>query len=319
MTRKAPFALCALILTGAFAGCIGDPDAEIQIAFNPRTTDLLPWSDKNPRALADWVEAETGRTAAIYRVDDHNAALSALWSGQADLAFVDGAAGWLGWQQLDLEVIAADQKADGRTYYNASAWVLADSPIQTVADLEGATSCHTGRLKSAGMFMPMSYLIREGHMSTEGYPDEISAVVDMAHDFFDDPVIGGAYGGYAGALKCISDGTGDVAFVRDTSPDDYCGEQPADWCLPRDGYRLLQEFGPVPGHPIMVGPHVDDDLRQELLDALLALNTEPGGQTILSNVLETPGLTAVDAETHLGGYGDLISVLPGITTYAEGR
>ena len=35
----------------------------------------------------------------------------------------------VGWQQYDLEVLAADQKSDGRTHYSAHAWVLAGSEM----------------------------------------------------------------------------------------------------------------------------------------------------------------------------------------------
>ncbi len=310
MTRNLAVPLAALLLAGALAGCVGNDDAEIQIAFTYRLTDLI--TDKDPRRLADWIEDQTGKTAAIYNVGDSTAALEALRFGQADIAFLDAGAAWMGWTQLGLQAIAADQKADGRTFYTASAWAHNESDIQSAADLKGVTSCHTGRLKSAGMFLPMSYLIREGHIDPTQYGDDITEVVAMAEDFFDQPVIGGAYGGYAGSLKCLSEGKGDVAFVRDTTPMDYCGDKPRDWCLPLEDYRLVVEFGPVPSHPVMVSPHTSAATRTAILDALLALNDDPTGQSILNEVLETPGITATDAETHLGGYADLISVLPGI-------
>ena len=42
---------------------------------------------------------------------------------------VDGAAGWLGYQVYDLDVVAVEKKPDGRVFYNAAAWVRADSEI----------------------------------------------------------------------------------------------------------------------------------------------------------------------------------------------
>ena len=43
------------------------------------------------------------------------------------------------WQQYGLDALAADQKSDGRTYYNAHAVVLKDSEM-AVAHLDGDDS-----------------------------------------------------------------------------------------------------------------------------------------------------------------------------------
>lgn len=310
--------ITALLLTTALAGCSG-PDETIRIAFVGKDTALEPHA--HPDRLAAWMEQETGREAAANFFTSSTAALAAISAGQADVASVDGAAGWLAWKQLGLEAIASEVRSDGRTHYMASAWVHADSPIQTVEDLRGTTSCHTGATKSAGMFMPMGYLVREGFIDASSYPDDISQVQQMARDFFDEPVIGGAYGGYDGALRCLSDGVGDVAFIRDTTPADYCTPGAAQsWCLDLADYRELVQFGPVPEHPIMVGPHVDAATRQAILEAFLALNDSAEGQAILSEVFGTNGIAAVaSSQAHLAGYGELISVLPGIEKYAEGK
>ncbi len=114
--------------------------------------------------LAAFMEEETGRPVDVSFFTSSTAALQAVAAGQADVASVDGAAGWLAWQNLDLEAVASEVRSDGRTFYNAAAWVRADSDLQSVDDFQGRTSCHTGATKSAGMFMPMGYLAREGHI-----------------------------------------------------------------------------------------------------------------------------------------------------------
>ena len=74
-------------------------------------------------------------------------------------------------QEYNLEVLAVETTTSSNdTYYNAAAWVLANSTMaqyyldddettDPFAALEGKTACHTGWLKSAGMLMPMGYLI----------------------------------------------------------------------------------------------------------------------------------------------------------------
>ena len=67
--------------------------------------------------------------------------------------------------------------SEGATHYNASGWVLngsdvadavldGDDSTDPFAMLDGKTSCHTGWLKSAGMLMPMDYLIKNGYVTT---------------------------------------------------------------------------------------------------------------------------------------------------------
>lgn len=307
--------LAALLVVPALSGCVYDEDADVKIAYTYKLTDLV--SDKDPRRLADWVGSQSGLSATVYDIDDSGAALEALRFGHADIAFVDGAAGWLGVQRFGLDVIAADQKADGRTFYMASAWVRADSPYQNLADLRGADSCHTGRLKSAGMFMPIAALVNEGLLDVTTYANEIQSVEQMTEDYFGTATVGGAYGGYEGSLRCLSEGVGDVAFVRDTTPADYCGEGGPAWCLDLSEYRLLAELGPVPSHPVMVSPHVDAEKREAITQALLKLNDSPKGRAILSEVLETPGITRTTTEEHLATYGGLLAVLPGMAAYNE--
>ncbi len=306
--------LIGLLALPVLAGCIGDDDT-IRVAFVAKDTATAPHQDLD--RLATFLQEETGRDVEVSFFTTSTAALEAVHSGQADVASVDGAAGWLAWQRLGLEAIASEVRSDGRTYYYAAAWVRADSDIQTVDDFEGRTSCHTGATKSAGMFMPMGYLVKEGHIDTSQYADDISQVQEMAKDFFDEPVIGGAYAGYNGALQCLSEGVGDIAFVRDTTPRDYCPGE--DWCLDLEDYRKIVDFGQVPEHPFMVSGDSDAEFRTIIRDALLALNDSPQGQDILEKTFGTGGIAAVTTEEHLGSYGDLIGQLPGIAGYAEAK
>lgn len=308
-----------LLASLALAGCVGEDDT-VRIAFVGKDTALEP--HEHPDRLAEWITQETGRDAQVFFFDSNTAALEAVRFGQADFASVDGAAAWLAWNQDPaMQAIASEVRGDGRTYYVAAAWVLADSNITGVEDFEGQRSCHTGATKSAGMFMPMGYLAKNGHVDPSGYHDDVSQVQEMAKDFFDDPVIGGAYGDYIGALQCLSEGVGDIAFIRDTTPADYCTPPDAEpWCRPLDDYRMVVAFGQVPEHPIMVGPHVDDALRADILAALTGLDDEEEGRQVLDDLFGTSEIRAVaSSEAHLGSYGDNIQHLPGIQSYAEAK
>ena len=163
------------------------------VAFEVQDTYLI-W-DKNPQHLADKLSTITGMDVEIYPVTDSGAAIEAVDKGNADIAFMDGAAAWLAWEVYGLDVLAAEQKADGRVYYNATAWVKADSDMAAAylddddsTDpfelMEGKTSCHTGWLKSAGMLIPMGYLIGNGYAEVVGDPNDIDSLRATVKNFF---------------------------------------------------------------------------------------------------------------------------------------
>ena len=252
---------------------------------------------------------------------------------------VDGAAGWLGYQVYDLDVVAVEKKPDGRVYYNAAAWVKADSDIAAAyldddpdtdpfALMQGKKSCHTGWLKSAGMLIPMGYLIGNGYAEVVGDPNEIESLRATVTNFFHEdseiPEGGTPYSGYKGALKCMMTGHGDIALVKDTAYRLYCDENEdgvpdgPDWCLDRDDIVMLPSFGQAPSHPVMYDPaRMDSETMLMIQDALLALDDDSEGREILNDVLNTAGMVASTADEHLGTYSDAVSNVPGIRAYLE--
>ena len=324
--------------------------------------------DENPQIMADYLAEKLGVEVTLYPVSSEGAIIEALRFGNADIAFMDGGAAWVGWKQYGLAAMAADQKSDGRTHYDAHAWVKADSEMAAAhldddpttdpfALLEGKTSCHTGWLKSAGMLLPMGYLIGNGYAPVVGDSSDIESLRSTILNYFSDdasiPDSGTPYYGYGGAVKCLSDGTGDVAFAKDSTIASYCDNEDTteneDWCLSMDQYVALPAFGMAPSHPVMFNPDkLDLQTRTAILNALLSMNNEmyvenytvmgnsytgcydisvhevdsdspknTCGDQILENILNTPGLVAVTSQQHLGSYSALISNIPGISTYFE--
>jgi ABC-type phosphate/phosphonate transport system substrate-binding protein len=314
----------ALLAAPLLAGCTSEADPILRLAFTQPDDAVEP--AKRPERLAEAIEQATGRQTRVYFVQSTELALQAVDSGQADAAFVDGAAGWFAWKRFGLEAVAATLESDGRAYYVASAWVLNSSTYQDMGDLRGADSCHTGLLKSAGTFMPLGWLIKEGLASRAG-PDELTSIEPTLDAYFGNvnmpPSDADPYGNYQGALRCLSEGKGDVSFGKDTTPATFCGPTAAnraDWCLPLDEYREVQQFGRVASHPVMASPSIPEGKRSDLVDGLLALSATADGKAILKSVLNSNGMVAVDSsEAHLGEFAENIQHVPGFSTYVQGQ
>ena len=358
-----------LMISASLAGCAGDdneadPIDTLVIAYEVR--DDYVNIDENPQSFADYLSEVLNYDVSLYNVDSEGAMLEALRFGNADIALMDGGSAWVGWQQYDLQVLAAGQKSDGRTHYSAHAWVLAGSEMAEAhlddnpytdpfSLLQGKTSCHTGWLKSAGMLLPMGYLIGHGYANVIGDPNDVETMRNTIYAFFNEnasiPESGTPYYGYSGAVKCLSEGFGDVAFAKDSTIASYCdNENPADneaWCLEMDQYVALPAFGKAPSHPVMYNPdYLNMQSRTAVLNALMSLNNQmylenytmrgetytgcyditvhqidstleknQCGDEILLNVLNTPGLTRVNTQEHLGSYSSLIVNIPGISAY----
>ena len=330
------FGLIVMVLMSGLSGCLGaqDDDSTLRIAFSVK--DDYASFDENPQKLADYLSEATGRNIEVYPITSDSLALEALRFGSADMAFLDGGAAWMGWKSYGLEAMAADMKSDGRTYYGAHAWVLNDSAAGKAAldddpstdpfeELAGEASCHTGWLKSAGMLIPMGFFIGQGYAEVVGDEDDIESLRNTIFSHFSEdasiPESGSLYSGYSGALRCLSEGEGGVAFAKDSTVDAYCAEgddNRAGWCLDRDRYVALPAFGEAPSHPLMYQPNtVDDDARAAIVSALLALNTTDDGRSMLENILNTPGIVETTTQNHLGSYGSLIEHVPGIQHYLD--
>ena len=338
ITTKKPILLALLIVLGSIAGCIGNDEDETEletltIAFEVK--DDYTNVDENPQKFADYLAEELNMNVELYPIDSEGAILESLRFGNADIAFMDGAAAWVGWQQYGLDALAADQKSDGRTFYNAHAVVLKDSEMAVAhldgddstdpfALLAGKTSCHTGWLKSAGMLLPMGFLIGNGYANVIGDPNDIESLRSTVLNFFSEdssiPDSGTPYYSYSGAVKCLTEGAGDVAFAKDSTISSYCGNTDAseneDWCLPEDDYVLLPSYGAAPSHPVMCNPELlDSALIATIQDALVGMKDSEEGQSVLANVLNTPSIVKTTAQEHLSSYGNLVKDLPGIQSY----
>nr|AAN39804.1 transferrin-like protein IDI-100 [Dunaliella salina] len=132
--------------------------------------------------------------------------------------------------------------------------------IASFKDLRGKKACHTGYRRTVGWQLPIGKLLATGVMPEVADPDgEVSKDIASHRAFFGDSCVPGArdrdgntlasntklcelcqtptgdatcefsdevndYASYTGAFKCMDQGDGQVAFVKETTLDDYNAE-----------------------------------------------------------------------------------------------
>ena len=375
-TKLSTAAILMILLSASLAGCISDEEESVMTLTIAYYLAEDSSADANAFGMAERLEDDLGIKVELYDVASEGMIIQALRFGNADIGFMEGGSAWIAWQEYELQVLAVETTTPSNdTYYNAAAWVLANSTIaeyyldddettDPFAELAGKTSCHTGWLKSAGMLMPMGYLIGNGYVEPVGDSEDINSLRDTINSYFDGstgagnpasiPESGGLYSGYSGALECLSEGYGDVAFAKGdefSTVDKYCNNEDSndnsDWCLPLDQYVQLPAWGSSPSHPVMYNPQaIDAELRSSIQESMLNWNsemwvedfqidginytgcynivthsvaempmTECGGEILASVTSKGYGLAAGESEAHLGSYSDLLSAIPGLSKY----
>jgi len=346
-----PTILCALMfLFVLFSGCLETTSNEIDTGEDEQENEReqIPLSiafivdqqffgtENDPSYMAQKFSEETIFEITPYPVESEEAMIESLRFGHVDLAMMDAASSWMSWKNYGLEALLADQENYGRTYYNSNAWVKSDSDIATYQTdddpltdpfslFEGKKTCHTGWFDSVGMLLPMGFLLGLGYANVAGNPNDVESLLFTIQDFFDDeppiPEAGTKYYGYSGALRCLSDGTGDIAFLQDSSVEDHCPDDDlirASWCLEEEEYTLLPTFGRSPSNALMYNPSfLDSEVSERISKELVELSEIDEMDQTLRSLFGTPGFVPTSSQQHLEGYSSLVYNIPGMQAYFE--
>ncbi|XP_062987783.1 melanotransferrin [Elgaria multicarinata webbii] len=234
--------------------------------------------------------------------------ISMINASLADAVAVDGGIVYQAGKEFRLKpVVAEDYGQDVGTSYYAVAVVRAHSTL-TINSLKGAKSCHTGINRTAGWNVPIGFLLDSGRMAVMGCD-----VARAVGGYFNGSCVPGAprspaleslcrlckgnetgqgkcepspseeYSDYLGALRCLADGAGDVAFVKhSTVAEATDGPSRPSWALQlqpgefqllcRDGSRAAVtawrtcHLARVPAHAVVARADTDGGLVFQLLN-----------------------------------------------------
>lgn len=173
--------------------------------------------------------------------------MSRIKNSHADIAVLDAADVYAGGKQFGLEPILAEQNNLNDSYYAVAIAKKSDQNTDLLY-LKGKMSCHSGYRTAAGWVIPMAFLLSNSRMRSYGCES-----VQAASEFFSKSCIPGAlsnvyhkstkvweyknlcdlchgnsfrfcrrdssepYFGDTGALQCLVEGGGDVAFAKHTT------------------------------------------------------------------------------------------------------
>lgn len=306
-------ALLAVLLFAS--GCSHPEEPFARFLF--MESEASPILSAHPARLAEVIFNQTGYNTRIYLVPENQMIVQALAAGQGDAAFVHAASAWYARESLSsgFEVAGILQDSEGNAWSAASLVVRTNSSFENLSDLRGSRSCHTGLLTSETLLVLLQMESEELVDLRSG--DSTFAAQQALNHFFNSSLIpfgeGHPYGGNAGALRCLSEGLGDVAFIDESAPSKYCStDTPREWCLPLGDYRILQTFEKIPYRVLLVAPGSSHKVGT-LREIFAVLPTNPEGLSAMRDVLDADGLLANQSvKENLTAYGGALGRFPGL-------
>ena len=160
----------------------------------------------------------------------------------------------------------------GSASYNGQIFVRADSGIETLADLKGKTFCRPDPLSTSGWVIP-SITLKAAGVDPE---TDLAQVVDAGSH---DASVAGVYNGDCDAGSSYVD-------ARTRLEEDYPDVM--------DVIKVIEISADIPNDGVQFVTGFDEELKQQIVDALLAIAETEEGQAALDTAYQWSGLEAHD-------------------------
>ncbi|MEJ7891906.1 MAG: phosphate/phosphite/phosphonate ABC transporter substrate-binding protein [Solirubrobacteraceae bacterium] len=260
--RPAALALVALALSAA--GCGDDkttpaagsanggsaacPDGKVRFGIEPYEdpAKLTPAYE----VLATALERELGCPVELTIVEDYSAEVLAMENGKLEMAQFGPLGFVFASERAGAEPVASFGDSKGElTTYKAGIWVANDSPIQSLADLEGRSLALSEPGSTSGDALPRFALADEAGLDAES---------DLKLEYA---------GGHPEALLALTNGKVEAAEINTQQLATSTQEGQFD----ESQFRRVWESDPIPNDPITLAAGLDPAFKTKVKEALLGL------------------------------------------------
>ncbi|MBI4265153.1 MAG: phosphate/phosphite/phosphonate ABC transporter substrate-binding protein [Acidobacteria bacterium] len=258
--RNAAFFLALVVLTAGCQQPASPAPRALVIAVQPTATAEQLAAES--RELEQFLESRLAGVDVELRVPTLFAGvIEALRFGHADAAFMSAWPAALAQKHAGAEVALAevrqvlvDREQVERPFYFSYWVVMPESPYTSLDDLKGRRVAFPSPLSTSGYVMPMAKLVERGLVARgEGEVDP--------GDFFGRVLFAG---GYAQAWEALKNGQVDATVIAGDVPAALYNEV-------LGATRVIEQQGPIPSHAVVFGKTLEEPLRSQLRDALMAL------------------------------------------------
>ncbi|MBI2828810.1 MAG: phosphate/phosphite/phosphonate ABC transporter substrate-binding protein [Acidobacteria bacterium] len=261
-----------LAIAGLAGGCRQQaPEARQQLVIAVQPTATAEQLAAESKELEQFLESRLPGVDVELRVPTLFAGvIEALRFGHAHAAFMSAWPAVLAQKHAGAEVALAEVRQvliDGeeveRPFYFSYWVVMPGSRYETLADLKGRRVAFPSPLSTSGYVMPMAKLVERELVA----PDEGEADPEQ---FFGQVLFAG---GYAQAWQALKSGQVDATVIAGDVPAVLYNEV-------LGATRIIESQGPIPSHAVVFGKTLEEPLRSQLRDALMALG-EPEHRVLM--------------------------------------
>ncbi len=253
--------------TGADATTLGTEENPIVMSFVPSgdSQEIVSSGEE----IAEMLEMETGLAIEANVATSYAAVVEAMGAGNAHVGWLNTFAYILANERYGADVALSTIRF-GTPYYTGQIIANADSEIETLEDIEGKTVCWVDPLSTSGYIIPRIMLAAAG-VDVDALDSQIAG----SHP----NVVSAVYAGDCDAGATFVDAR---TAIAEEFPD------------VNDRVEIIAESPEIPNDTVTFIAEMPEELRQQIVDALLTIaDTEEGGAA-LERVYEIEGLQEVD-------------------------
>lgn len=250
-------------------GGLGTADNPIVMSFVPSgdTQEIITSGEE----IATMITERTGLEIEANVATSYAAVVEAMCAGNAPVGWLNTFSYILANEQCGVDVSLATVRR-GQPYYTGQIIANVDSGIDSLEDLEGKTMCWVDPLSTSGYIIPRVMVAAAGVDPDTGFAEQVEA---GSHD----NVVIAVYNGDCDAGATFVDAR---TAIQDEFPDVM------------EKVKIVAESPQIPNDTVSFAPDVPDDIRRQIVDALLDIAGTEEGQEALFTVYEIEGFEEVD-------------------------
>lgn len=204
--------------------------------------------------FGEFIAEQTGYEVEVFLPTNYSAVVEALRSDNADVAYFSGLPYLMAHKMAGAELLVVEER-DGNPFYYSQWYVLKDSDIDELSDLEDRSIAFTSPSSTSGYLFPVAEVIDQGLLEEGGAPESFFGNIVFA-------------GGYQQALMSLVNGRVEAAAASDYALQQYLSDEE------REKIKVISEQGPVPTHGLAIRGDLPESVKDAVRDALLKLNDD---------------------------------------------
>ncbi|NWF71294.1 MAG: phosphate/phosphite/phosphonate ABC transporter substrate-binding protein [Chloroflexi bacterium] len=289
-------------ITFAQEGDIGSESNPIQVFFVPSVE--AETITTGGQIMADALEAATGLNFEVSVPTSYAATVEAMCASPSNSIGFIPAAGYVIANQRCGVNISLQAVRRGWAVYWSMFIVRRDSDIYTFGDLAGRTWAYSDASSTSGYIFPFAILANAGvvpgdTVETGGHNQTVQAVysgeVDFGTTFFSPPAMPEGYAAWqigdlpepydltVDETRTVTEGETTRLFVGDIEILDARRNLASTAPDIVDQVRIIRLSDPIPNDGVTFGPEFPEELRQQIVDAIIAFSATEGWASSIGN------------------------------------